>query len=218
MQAIVIGATGATGKALVQQLLDDNQYDAVKIFVRKPTALSHPKLQEFVIDFNKPETWQADVQGDVLFSCLGTTIKAAGSQAAQWKIDYDYQFQFAQAARHNGVSRYVLVSSLGANSQSKAFYTKMKGQLDEAVQALNFEHCVILCPPMLVRPNSDRLGEKIGLGVVKGLNAIGLFRKYRPMPVATLAEIMRQAVKFDEKFAIWESGCGVIKNIPQNDI
>lgn len=80
MQAIIIGATGATGKALVQQLLTDDSYRQVNIFVRKPTALSHPKLQEFVIDFDQPEQWRAKVQGDVLFSCLGTTIKAAGSQ------------------------------------------------------------------------------------------------------------------------------------------
>lgn len=206
MQAIIIGATGATGKALVQQLLADDSYSQVNIFVRKQTALSHPKLQEFVIDFDQPDQWQAKVQGDVLFSCLGTTIKAAGSQETQWKIEYGYQFQFAQIARENGVSRYVLVSSLGANAQSKAFYTRLKGQLDEAVQKLDFPHCVIVRPPMLDRPNTDRIGEKIGLAIIKGLNAIGLLKSWKPMPVATLAEVLRQAVKFDGHFAIWESG------------
>lgn len=134
MKAIVIGASGATGSQLVQQLLADENYTQVRIFVRKSTVLSHPKLQEFVIDFDKPEQWRAEVQGDVLFSCLGTTLKTAGSQQAQWKIDYDYQYQFAEIGRNNGVANYVLVSSFGANAASKAFYTKMKGQLDEAVQ------------------------------------------------------------------------------------
>ncbi|MBN6066599.1 NAD(P)H-binding protein [Aggregatibacter actinomycetemcomitans] len=206
MKAILIGATGATGKVLLQQLLADETYSQVNIFVRKPTALSHPKLQEFVIDFDQPEQWRDPVQGDVLFSCLGTTIKAAGSQDAQWKIDYDYQYQFAQAARANGVPRYVLVSSFGANAKSKSFYTRMKGQLDEAVQQIGFPHCVIVRPPILERPNSDRAGEKISLAIIKGLNIIGLLKKLTPMPVATLANVMRQAAKFEGDFAIWESG------------
>lgn len=78
-------------------------------------------------------------------------------QAAQWKINYDYKFQFAQAVRENGVSCYVLVSALEANAKSKIFYTRLKGQLDEAVQKLGFPHCVILRPPMLERSNTDRL-------------------------------------------------------------
>lgn len=94
-------------------------------------------------------------------------------QAAQWKINYDYQFQFAQVARENGVSHYAPVSALGANAKSKAFYTRLKGQLDEVVQKLGFPYCVILRPPMLEPPNTDRVGEKIGLIVIKGLDIIG---------------------------------------------
>lgn len=206
MKALIIGATGATGKVLVQQLLADDAYSQVRIFVRKPTALSHPKLQESVIDFDRPETWRDQVQGDVLFACLGTTLKAAGSQEAQWKIDYDYQYQAAQAARENGVPRYVLVSSFGANPASKSFYTRMKGQLDDAVQKLAFPHCIILRPPMLDRPNTDRTGEKIGMAIIKGFNAISLFKSLKPMPVATLVDIMRKAAQSSEGFAVWESG------------
>lgn len=205
MKAIVIGATGATGKALVQQLLADDTYREVRILVRKPTALSHPKLQEFVIDFEQPKQWRAHVQGDVLFSCLGTTAKIAGSQDIQWKIEYGYQYQTAKIARENGISHYVLVSSLGANANSKAFYTRLKGELDEAVQKLIFPHCVILRPPMLERPNTDRLMEKIGLLIIKRLNAIGLLKTWKPMPVSSLAITMRIAAQSAEKFEIWES-------------
>lgn len=205
MQAVIIGATGATGKVLLQQLLADGKFSRVRIFVRKPTALSHPKLQEFVIDFERPEQWRAEVRGDVLFSCLGTTIKAAGSRAIQWKIDYDYQFNFAQIARNNGIRHYVLVSSMGANTTAKSFYFRMKGQLDEAVRKLDFPYAIILRPPMLERPNTDRFGEKIGLAIMKGLNAIGLLKNRRPMSVAVLAQAMRQAVEKADHFAVLDS-------------
>jgi oxidoreductase len=106
------------------------------------------------------------------------------------------------------VSRYVLVSALGAlraNAKSKTFYTRLKGQLDEAVQKLGFPYCELLRPPMLKRPNTGRLGEKIGLIVIKGLNIIGLLKSWKPMPVSILLKIMQQAVKFEGNFAIWES-------------
>ncbi len=86
MQAVIIGATGATGQALVQQLLDNPDYSQVTVFVRRAMSLQHPKLTVEVIDFDQLQTWQDKVRGDVLFSCLGTTLKATGSKAVQWKI------------------------------------------------------------------------------------------------------------------------------------
>ena len=115
------------------------------------------------MDFDHPEAWADELKSDVLFSCLGTTIKAAGSQEAQWKVDYTYQYEVAKAARANGVKTYVLVSAIGADVKSKFFYSRMKGALDDAVRELGFEGCFILRPPSLIRKGSNRFGENVGV-------------------------------------------------------
>ena len=195
MKALVIGATGAVGKDLVRQLLADESFERVDIFVRRDVKLSSAKLFVHVVDFDHPETWADGLKGDVLFSCLGTTIKAAGSQEAQWKVDYTYQYEAAKTAKANGVKIYVLVSSVGANSKSKVFYTRMKGALDDAVQELGFEGCFILRPPSLIRKGSDRFGEKVGIVALKVFNAIGLLRSYIPMSTEAVAAAMIGLVK-----------------------
>ena len=195
MKTLVIGATGAVGKDLVQQLIEDSSVERVDIFVRREVKISAPKLVVHVIDFDHPETWASQLQGDVLFSCLGTTIKAAGIQENQWKVDYTYQYEAAKAAKANGVKTYVLVSSVGANAKSKVFYTKMKGALDDAVQELGFEGCFILRPPSLIRKGSDRFGEKVGIVALKAFNAIGLLRSFTPMRTEDVAASMIRLAK-----------------------
>jgi len=195
MKALVIGATGAVGKDLVQQLSEDSSFERVDIFVRREVKIPAAKVVAHVVDFDHPETWTDQLQGDVLFSCLGTTIRAAGSQDAQWKVDYTYQYEAAKAAKASGVKTYVLVSSVGANAKSKVFYTKMKGALDEAVQELGFEGCFILRPPSLIRKGSDRFGEKVGIVALKAFNAIGLMRSFTPMPTEAVAVAMIRLAK-----------------------
>ncbi|MBR1794255.1 MAG: NAD(P)H-binding protein [Bacteroidales bacterium] len=190
MKALVIGATGATGKDLVRMLLEDDSFESVDIFVRRDVAASSPKLHVHVVDFDKPEQWSYLLTGDVLFSCLGTTIKAAGSQEAQWKVDYTYQFDAAKAARSNGVKNYVLVSSIGASSKSKAFYPRMKGALEDAVRELGFPGLFILRPPSLVRKGSDRFGERAGVAILRTFNSVGLMRSLTPMPTQEVAAAM----------------------------
>ena len=195
MKALVIGATGAVGRDLVEQLLKDNVFERVTVFVRRPLGFENPKLSVHVIDFDRPEQWQDLLRGDVLFSCLGTTIRAAGSQANQWKVDYTYQYEAAKAARENGVETYALVSSIGASPKAKFFYTRMKGELEEAVKKLGFPACYILQPPSLVRKGSDRFGEKAGVVALRAFNAIGLMRAYKPMPTEEVADAMVRLVK-----------------------
>ena len=194
-KALVIGATGAVGRDLVEQLLKDDAFECVAVFVRRPLAVENPKLKVHIIDFDHPEQWQNLLQGDVLFSCLGTTIKAAGSQEAQWKVDYTYQYEAAKAARENGVETYALVSSIGADPKSRIFYTRMKGELEEAVKKLGFPACFILQPPSLVRKGSDRFGEKVGVIALRAFNAVGLMRAYTPMPTEEVAAAMIRLVK-----------------------
>ena len=194
-QALIIGATGATGKDLLEFLLKDDEFHRIDIFVRREPDLKHEKLRIHVIDFNQPQEWKHLVKGDVLFSCLGTTLKAAGSKEAQWKIDYDYQYEFAKAARGNNVDTYLLVSSSGASANSMIFYTKMKGRLEEAVKTLGFPKLIIFNPPILERRNSNRAAEVTGLKVIRFLNKMGLFKSQTPLPTEVLAQAMINSAK-----------------------
>ena len=194
MKALIIGATGATGKDLLLQLLADDTYSEVHCFVRKPLALTHHKLHTHVVNFETPEAWADLLHGDVAFSCLGTTLAVAGSKEAQWRIDYDYQYAFARQCKANGVPTFVLVSAAMANAQSKVFYNRMKGQLEDAVKALEFTRLLIFQPSILVRSNSDRGGENFTVKVINFLNKLGLFKRYRPIPTKILAEKMLSVV------------------------
>lgn len=195
MKALVLGATGAIGKDLVELLLKDPTVDRVDIFVRREVNIPSAKLVVHVVDFDHPGQWADKLSGDVLFSTLGTTIRAAGSQEAQWNVDYTYQYNAAKAAHENGVPTYVLVSSVGANAKSKVFYTRMKGALDDAVQELGFPGCFILRPPSLIRKGSDRFGEKAGIVALRAFNAIGLMRAWKPMPTEAVAGAMLRLAK-----------------------
>jgi len=126
MKALIIGGTGATGKDLVSLLLQDDTISEVHSFVRKTPSLVHPKLRSHVVDFEQPDTWTELLHGDVAFSCLGTTLAQAGSKEAQWRVDYDYQWQFAERCRQNGVPAFVLISAAQADAKSSMFYNKMK--------------------------------------------------------------------------------------------
>lgn len=194
MKALIIGATGATGKDLLAKLLEDEAYSEVHCFVRKPMIITHPKLHAHVVDFDTPEAWADLLHGDVAFSCLGTTLAVAGSKDAQWRVDYDYQYAFAEHCKNNGVSTFVLVSAAGAKAQSKLFYNRMKGALEEAVKKLNFPRLLIFQPSILIRSNSDRSGENFTVKAFKFLNKLGILKRYRPMPTEILAEKMLSAV------------------------
>ncbi|MDC8099997.1 NAD(P)H-binding protein [Chryseobacterium rhizosphaerae] len=195
MKALVIGATGATGKDLVNQLLNDKDFEEVDIFVRKAVDIENERLKVHVVNFEKPEEWKEMVKGDVAFSCLGTTLKDAGSKEAQKKVDFDYQYEFAKAAKENNVEDYILVSAYGASPKSKIFYSKMKGELEEAVRQLHFNKITIFKPGMLERKNSGRAGEVLGSRIIKFANKLGLLESQKPLPTDILAKAMINSSK-----------------------
>lgn len=191
MKAIILGATGAIGRDLVQELLQDDRVTELYLLVRRiPEGLSSPKLKIQVLDFDQPDQWPELPEADVLFSCLGTTLRDAGSQAAQYRVDYGYQYEVARRAAARGVPHYVLVSAWGAKASSRSFYTRMKGELEAAIQALPFRRISILRPPLLERKGSTRGGERLAAAILRGLNALGLLRALRPMPTSVVARCM----------------------------
>ena len=200
LHALVIGATGATGRELVQLLLKDDDFSQVSIFVRTAPNIKHKKLKTHVIDFKELEKNKDIIKGDVLFSALGTTKKDAGGKDQQYEIDYSYQYEFAKIAAENGVGQLSLVSSVGANSKSSFFYPKIKGALEEAVKKLDFKKINIFQPPMLIRqPDLIREGEKSGIKILNRLNKIGILKSQKPLVVEALAEKMLKIAKTPSK-------------------
>ena len=196
LHALVIGATGATGRELVNKLLIDDDFIHVTIFVRNAPAIKHKKLKIHVIDFKELEKYKHIIKGDILFSALGTTKNDAGGKDQQYEIDYTYQYEFAKIAAENGAANYSLVSSVGANAKSFFFYPKIKGALEEAVKKLNFNKIDIFQPPMLIRqPDLMREGEKSGIKVLNRLNKIGILKSQKPLAVNKLAAKMLQISK-----------------------
>lgn len=190
MKAIVIGATGAVGKDLVEELLSRREYEKIITFTRRPLDIKSEKIESYIIDFDRPSDWAHLVKGDVLFSALGTSLKQAGSKEAQYRIDHDYQLSFAKAARENGVPHVVLVSSLGANRSSSIFYLKLKGLIERDVESLQFPQLSILRPPSLIRKHTKRPAETVSVKLFQMANALGLFKTMAPVPTEAVARKM----------------------------
>lgn len=203
--ANVIGGTGLVGRQLVQLLLENDFFSEVKLFVRRDIELSHPKLKVFIVNYSEPKTWSQHLSGDILFSALGTTLKQAGSKEKEYEVDFTFNLNFANVAHENGIKHYTLISSLGANSKSKLFYTRMKGELDDAVISLGFYNLSILRPSSLTGDRTEkRLLEIISIPVA---NLITLFflKNYRPISDATVAKAMINTIlKPNIEKQIWE--------------
>jgi len=207
--AIVIGATGLVGNLITQKLLEDNRYEKVKVFVRRSLNINNPQLEEHIVDFDNFALWKNNLSGDELYSVLGTTIKKAGSKEVQYKIDFTYQYEAANEASKNGVKKYLLVSSLGANSKSNNFYLQMKGSLDEKVKQLSFDQIRIFRPSILVGNRSEkRFGETVGIKIAGTFtNIIPALKKYRPIEAAQVAEAMIKSANqnLSDKIKIYNS-------------
>ena len=192
MKAIVIGATGLVGNLILKELLNDNDFSEVRIFVRKPTGIINPKLKEIITPMTDINTLSSEIHGDVLFNALGTTIKKAGSQEEQQRIDRDLPVAFAKIASENGVKIMLNVSSVGANLNG-GFYLKTKAEMENGTGKFFPQSVFHFRPGFLVGDRKEfRLVEKIASGVMKVIDPIltGSSQKYRSMPVDKLAKAM----------------------------
>jgi uncharacterized protein YbjT (DUF2867 family) len=171
MNAIVLGATGLVGTQIVAQLLDSGAH--VVTIGRRASGVTHTNLVEHVVNLAAPESWASLVRGDVAFSALGTTLKAAGSKEAQRQVDYTYQLEFARAARANGVPSFVLISATGANADASVFYSRIKGELERDIAELRFPRWHFLRPGLLDGDRKEqRSGEKLSLALLRPLSRI----------------------------------------------
>lgn len=196
--ALVFGATGLVGHHLVHTLLLHPSYTKVRVFVRKKMELEHEKLEQHRIDFDQPDSFSHLVKGEDLFCCLGTTRAKAGSKEAFHKVDFTYTFQAAKMASINGVNQLLLVSSVGADEDALIYYSQVKGEIEAAVQKLDFWSTHIFRPSVLLgERNENRWGEEIAgkLGKIIDRFTGGMLSKYRPIEADVVAKAMVQAAQ-----------------------
>lgn len=186
--ALLLGATGLVGGHLLKQLLENPNYEQVVALVRRPLEVQHPKLRQEILNFDHPDA--SKIKGDDLFCALGTTLAKAGSKEAQYRIDCIYPFEIGKIAWQNGVRQYLLVSSVGADTKSSNFYLRTKGELEEKIQELGFEHFVAARPSFLLGERQEfRLGEKVGI-VLAQIFAFLIPRRYRGVEAEKVAQAL----------------------------
>jgi uncharacterized protein YbjT (DUF2867 family) len=191
--ALVAGATGLVGGLLVKTLLDAPDYTRVYALTRRPFGKEHPKLANRVVTFERMADQIKGLVAQDAFCCIGTTIAEAGSQEAFRAADVDAVLLFARAARAAQATRFVVVSSVGANSQSKKFYLRTKGEMEEAVTDLGFISVDILQPSLLLGPRKElRPLEITGRIFAPLINPLltGAREAYRAVPAETVAKAM----------------------------
>ena len=207
--ALLVGATGLVGGHCLNYLLKDDKYHQIVALTRRNLDFRNPKLEQYIVDFDRLENYTDQIKADDIFCCLGTTIKKAGSQEAFRQVDYHYPLQIAKLAVKNGARQFLLISSLGANKDSKIFYNRVKGEIEAAIREIPFYGIQIFRPSLLVGERAEyRTGEKVGeffLKMVKPV-MIGKWKKYRAITAANVAKAMVEIAKTDLKgIHIYES-------------
>lgn len=196
--ALLAGASGLVGNELLHILLESPHYDSVKIIGRRHLDIMHPKLEQIVVDFDRLENCRELLVADDVFCCLGTTIKAAGSQQAFRKVDFEYPANLAELAKEQGAQKFLVISALGADSSSKVFYSRTKGQLEDALKKNGFSALHVFQPSLLLGDRKEfRLGEKAAvlLSPLFSPLLIGRLKKYKPISARRVAVAMHHAAQ-----------------------
>lgn len=191
--ALVAGATGAVGSALLALLLADARYGQVKVLLRKPLDTTHPKLVQLTLTEAGPARLGNALAADDVFCCLGTTQKKAGSKAAFERVDYHLVLDVARAARSSGARQFLVVSSVGAALKARSFYLRVKARMEQAVLDLGFDATHILRPSLLIAERSEsRPGEWLGQQLAPLINPLlkGGLAKYRSISAEDVAAAM----------------------------
>jgi uncharacterized protein YbjT (DUF2867 family) len=191
--AVVAGATGLVGRLLLERLARDPSYGEVRVLGRRAPATAPAKARFVQTDFSDLAAHAGPLGADDVFCCLGTTIRAAGSQAAFERVDYHMVVDLARAAQRAGARRFFVVSAVGASTRAAAFYSRVKGRMEQAVTALPFEAVHVVRPSLLLGDRAERRpGEKLGQAVAPWLAPLlrGPLAKYRAVPAQAVADAL----------------------------
>lgn len=195
------------GSHLLQLLLEDPFFDTVRILVRRKSGISHPKLEQKIVDFHDNDSLLIAIDNsDVVFCSVGTTQKKVkGNKEAYRKVDFDIPVKMARFSKMTGCETYILVSAAGANSKSRNFYLKLKGEVEDVVQSTGIHSVYIMRPSMLLGHREEfRFGEKLITPIARAISFL-LPSKYKPIKAEAVAKAMiRAAKKNEEGFFVWE--------------
>ena len=191
--ALIFGATGMIGTYLLEELLNDPDYDTVKAFVRKPLTLQHPRLKQIITDFHSLEVLQSEITGDALFCCLGTTIRNTPSKEGRRFVDKEIPSQLAAIAAGNKIPSFLVVSSIGASAAASNFYLHTKGEMEEEVSKKQISQIVFMHPSFLMGDRKEfRAAEgffNVLMRLISPLMA-GSLNKYKPVHGRKVAQTM----------------------------
>lgn len=204
LKAVVLGATGMIGELLVQQLSTDDRFESVQLLVRRSIPAIHPKITVTVVNFDDPkEPGKSLGHGDVIFCALGTTkAKVKGDKAAYRKVDFEIPLEVGKQGLLNGFTQYVLVSAVGADPKAGNFYTKLKGEIEEALKTLGYPALHIFRPSLLMGKRKEhRTGEKMAQLIMPIFSVIliGKLKRFHPIKGETVARAMIEAASANRK-------------------
>lgn len=206
--AVIFGASGLIGSLLLQELIRDNRYEKITIFLRKTMSTRHLKVKEIIIDMHNSKQIGELLGGDEIFCCLGTTIKKAGTQEAFRKVDFELPVMIGELAKLKNIENLMVVSSLGADAKSGNFYLKTKGEMENALLKMKFKNLKIFRPSMLLGSRSEsRPMETIGKALMKSLGFlfVGGLKKYKAIEAKTVAQAMILAANSPSNQQFFES-------------
>ena len=206
--ALLFGASGLVGGHLLNQLISNNNYSKIKVFVRSVPEIIDPKIEIIETDFNNLENHKEDIKGDDSFYCIGTTKQNSPDKNEYKRVELEIPKQIAQIAKANSVNSFVFVSSGYADPKSSGDYLKFKGEVEEELKRLNFPKLGIMRPSFLLGDRKEkRVGEKIGIFVFKLLSPLflGPLKKMRPIHSEIVAKAMIAIVQNENQQMIFES-------------
>ncbi len=198
--ALLAGASGLVGNELLHILLNNSHYQQVTVLVRQPLELTHDKLKQVPTDFDKLDEYAQYFDVDDVYCCLGTTIKKAGSQEAFKKVDYAYPLHMAELAKSQQVKNFLVITALGADSDSKMFYSRTKGQLQVRLKKIGLTAVHIFQPSLLLGDRKEfRLGEKAASSLSPVFSRLlkGKMQKYKPIEAKSVALAMYEAAQIE---------------------
>ena len=206
--ALVFGSSGLIGGHLLSQLIENDDYNKIKIFVRSEPEINDPKVEIIKTDFNNLENHKEDIKGDDCFFCIGATKQNSPDKNEYRRVELDVPKQIAQIAKSNSVNSFVFVSSGYADPKSSGDYLKFKGEVEEELKRLNFPKLGIMRPSFLLGDRKEkRVGEKIGIFVFKLLSPLflGPLKKMKPIHSETVAKAMISSANKNLEKNVFES-------------
>lgn len=191
--AIIIGATGATGKNILELLLEDVRYTKIKLFSRATCGIKNSKIEEQLGNLFELHQFSENFIGDEVYCCIGTTKKQTPDKNLYKKIDYGIPLAAAKLAAKNNIPTFLVMSSIGADANSSTFYTKTKGAMENAVLKSSIKRIFIFRPSLLIRKSKEsRIIETLSASLIKftGFLFIGKFKKYKAIKTEAVALAM----------------------------